>query len=291
MSSISRFEDDESLRARVYGTATGGRDGRRSLLAALLAVSLFLLIAALSARQVTAQENAVPLLRAGVAVVTGVDRLIETDAERWREAAAATDNETITLPGYPLDVAISRDELLRSDNPGLVKLVLDRSAALVYADGLDAFDRTGEQSLDRFSAQGALELAVGQLSQDTHDRAGTVTGVAALLSAVFGALFAASSTGWTRLRGPGLAAALAAVPALLLFGGAWWVAGRLGGSDPFVSELREISRAAFEVPVRNALVLLVAGIAIVLTAVLLSRLERRAFEPEPVPAAEEEFAP
>ena len=291
MSPTAGVQDRESLRERVYGTATGGRDGRRSLLAALLAVSLFLLITALSARQVTARENAVPLLRAGVAVVTGLDRLVATEADGWREAASASDEQVLTLPGYPLDVAVSREELVRSDNTRLVDIVLDRSAALVYADGLGAFDRTGEQSLDRFSAQGALELAVGQLSQDTHDRAGIVTGVAALLSAVFGALFAASSTGWARLRGTGLAGAIAAVPALLLFGGAWWVAGQLGGSDPFVSELREISRAAFEVPVRNALILLVAGVAIVLTAVLLSRLERRAFQPEPVPAAEEEFAP
>lgn len=291
MSSNSGIEDRQSLRERVYGTATGGRDGRRSLLGALFAVSLFFLIAALSARQVTARENAVPLLRAGVAVVTGVDQLIETEAAGWRESATTTDEQTITLPGYPLDVALSREELLRSDNPGLVKLVLDRSAALVYADGLDAFDRTGEQSLDRFSAQGALELAVGQLSQDTHDRAGIATALAALLAAVFGSLFAASSLGWARLRGPGFVAALAAVPALLLFGGAWWVAGRLGGSDPFVSELRDISRAAFEVPVRNAFVLFLAGVAIVATAAVLGRLERNALRTGPAPATDEEFAP
>ncbi|GMV85414.1 MAG: hypothetical protein AMXMBFR80_12700 [Dehalococcoidia bacterium] len=280
--------DRTSLRDRLYGTATTTSEGRRSLVAALFAASLFLLITAISVRQVTTPANALPVLQSGIAVVTDVNQLVADDAPRARDQARNSDGEVFTLPGYPLDVALSRSELLDLTDARLASLLVQRSAALVYADGLAAFDRTGEQSLDRFSSQGLLELAVSQVSQSTHDRATLAAAILALSTAGLGALFAATGEGWGRLRGLGLAIAVGSVPGLLLFGALWWLAGRLGAGDPFESDLREIVRAVFEVPLRNYSIVLATGLALVAASIVLALIERR-LAPAPLEDAEDDY--
>jgi len=181
-----------TLRDRVYGRATATPEGRRSLIGSLFALSVFLLLLSLSVRQVTAPANAVGPLESGIAVVTDINQLVADEAPRARDLARNSGDQVFTLPAYPLDIALSRSELLNLTDDQLTALLLQRSAALVYADGLATFDRTGEQSFNRFSSQGLIELAVSQVSQSTHDRATFATTLFALAAAGFGALLAVS---------------------------------------------------------------------------------------------------
>lgn len=288
--------DRTSLRDRVYGQATVTHEGRRSLVGSLFAISVFLLLVSFSVRQVTAPGNATGILQSGIAVVTDVNQLVADDAPRARELARNSDDQVFALPGYPLDIALSRSELLDLDNGQLTDLLLQRSAALVYADGLRAFDRTGEQSFNRFSSQGLIELAVAQVSQSTHDRATIASLIFALAAAAFGALLTASAEGWGRLRGLGLATVVGAVPGVLLFGALYWIVGRLGGGDPFESDLREITRSVFQVPLRNFFVVTITGAVIVAGSFGFSVLDRRLTRPVsefPAPDSHDydEFAP
>ena len=271
--------DRTSLRDRVYRQATVTSEGRRSLLGSLFAIALFLLLVSLSVRQVTAPGNAAGVLQSGIAVVTDVNQLVADDAPRARDLARNSDDQVFALPGYPLDIALARAELLDLDNEQLTGLLLQRSAALVYADGLRAFDRTGEQSFNRFSSQGLIELAVSQVSQSTHDRATIASLIFALAAAVFGALLAASAEGWGRLRGLGVATAVGAVPGVLLFGALYWLTGRLGGDNPFESDLREITRSVFQVPLRNFGIVVVTGAVMVVGSLVFSFLDRRLTRP------------
>lgn len=271
--------DRTSLRDRVYGQATVTHEGRRSLVGSLFAISLFLLLVSLSVRQVTAPGNAAGVLQSGIAVVTDVNQLVADDAPRARDLAKNSGDQVFALPGYPLDIALSRAELLDLDNEQLTALLLQRSAALVYADGLGAFDRTGEQSFNRFSSQGLIELAVSQVSQSTHDRATIASLIFALAAAAFGALLTASAEGWGRLRGLGFATVVGALPGVLIFGGLYWLVGRLGGGDPFESDLREITRSVFEVPLRNFGIVVVTGAVMVVGSLAFSFLDRRLTRP------------
>ncbi len=284
----------EELRERMYGEATSG-DGRRSLLGALFAVSLFLLILCLSARQVTEPANATLMLESGIAVLTDIDRLAEDEAPLLRAAAEQSEDQVFLLPGYPLAVAIDRDELELSDAE-LIDRVLKRSAAIVYVEGIDAFDTTGEQSLNRLSSEGLLEFAVAQVSETTYDRATLGAFVFAITTSALGVLFVVSSNGWGRLRGLGFATAAGALPGIVLFAFFSWVVGQLGGDDVFVSDLREITRAGIRVPFRNFGVVFVAGLTMAAAGMVLSLVEGRVMpardypEPDSDPAMYEDEA-
>ena len=263
----------EELRERVFGDATSG-DGRRSLVGALFAVSLFLLILCLSARQVTEAGNATLMLESGIAVLTDIDRLVEDEGPLLREQAAQSPDEVFAIPGYPLAVFVDREELGLPDDE-LIDRLLARSAALVYVEGIGAFDTTGQQRLNRLSAEGLLEFAVGQVSQDTHDRATFGALIFALSTSALGILFLLTSSGWGRLRGLGFATAAGALPGLFIFGSVYLLVGRLGGDDLFVADLREITHAGIRVPFRNFGIVFLAGAAMAIAGIVLGFAERR----------------
>jgi hypothetical protein len=285
--------DRESLRERVYGGATGG-DGRQSLIGSLFAVSLFLLILSLSVRQVTEPSNALVMLESGIAVLTDVERLVEDEAPALRLLAEESSDNVFAIPGYPLSIAVEREELALSDEE-LIDRLLARSAALVYVEGISAFDTTGEQRLNRFSSQGLLEFAVGQVSETTHNRATIGAIVFAIATAGFAVLFLVTAVGWSRMRGLGVATIVGSLPGILFFVLLSWVAGQIGGTDPFMADLREITRAGIRVPLRNFGIVFMAGSVITVFGVILAIADRRLDRREawsdgsPEPVEEEAF--
>lgn len=272
---MNEYERRAAERERIYGDATGPGDGRTSFAAALFAISIFLLVFALSARQATAPGPARNVLESGIAVVTEIDAVLAEDGTALRELARASNEQTFVIPGYPLDVALTRGEVLNLGNDELRQLILDRSSALVYTEGLDAFDRTGDQALGTFSSQRLLDIGVSRISRSTNDRASFFTFIfaaAAALSALFVVL---SASGWGKVRTLGFAAAAGALPGVLLFGFAWFMAARIGGTDPFVEDLQHLVRAVLTVPLRNYLVVAIAGLLVGLSGPLLALGERR----------------
>ncbi|MEO6398771.1 MAG: hypothetical protein ABIP13_09925, partial [Tepidiformaceae bacterium] len=119
----------------------------------------------------TAPRYASDLLQSGIAVTTDVDKVVAENHDSLRQLVEASNSPTFAIPDFPLDIVLTREEVTKSSDRQLRDLVLQRSAALVYADGFAAFDRTGNQQVSRFSSQGGLEFAVGQVSESTHSLA------------------------------------------------------------------------------------------------------------------------
>lgn len=271
----SDYGTTRAARDRIYHDATSGRDGRRGLAVITLLVSVFLLVGAVSARQVTAPGPARDILESGIAVTTEIDRVIAEDHEALKELVRASSANTFAIPDYPLDVVLTRDEILNSSDAELERLVLERSSGLVYGSGLEAFDRTGDQSFGRFSSQGLLELAVGQISESNHDRANLLSLAFMLAVAATGCFVLLTGHGWGRLKGLGLGVLGGALPGLLLFGFAWFMVGAIGGSDPFVEELRDITRTTLSAPLRNYIVTLILGVALLALGIVFGMLDSR----------------
>ncbi len=274
----SEDRDFESARERIYGHATSSRDGRQALLAAFLGLSVFLLVLALSTRQTTASGPAQRLISAGVAVTTDVDQLLADEREPIRQLAQNSSAQAIPVPGYPLEVFLTRDEALNATTPELRAVILQRSSALVYTQGLGAFDRTGHQSISRFSAQGMIDFAVGELSADTHGRASLGTAIFALTTALAVCGVLATNHGWRRLRTLGIGVLIGALPGLLLFILGWFAIGSAGGSDAYAADLREIAKTSIMVPLRNFGIVSALGAVLTATAVAMGRLDGREAE-------------
>lgn len=258
-----------------YDDAAGyGSGGRELLLVFLLGASVLFLIAAISARQVTAPSRALNVLRAGIATTTEIDLLLDENLPEMKQSAASRPSETWAVPGFPIDVILTPDEVTELEQPEIRELVLDRSAALVYDQGLDAFD-SGEQSIGLFSAEWLMDLLIGQLSGSNHSRANIAAfffGALTMIAAVLILLFSGGFSGFRRV-GAGVAGG--AIVGLILTGLAWLAAGQFGGNDPFMTDLREIIRTVLSVPLRNFLVVTILGVFVFALGSLLSVVARR----------------
>lgn len=273
------YPDDSrhhNVRDDLYGRATGSGEGRRNFVAVTLAVSIFILVVSVSCRQATAPGSARNVLEAGLVTLTDIDQMLADDGPAIRQSALESQEEHFVIPGYPLDIVLTREEVTGSSDAQLRELILQRSSGLLYAEGISAFDRTGEQKLRRFSLQGALEYGVGRVSQDTHDRATLIALVALVACAVSAAVVAAMGTGWGRMRALGFAAIAGAVPVVVAFFLMRLVVGQVGGDDPFIAGYREITQSVLGVPLRNGIIVVLAGAAVVVASVILARIDRAA---------------
>lgn len=267
--------DEAPVRERLLADVAAAGEGRRSLVGVLLALAAFGMVLSVSAWQVTGEGTALPMLRSAVASLTDIDRFIAEEGASLREEAARQGG-TLTVAGYPLPVVLEAAEVRGASDAELRGMMLDRSAALVYAEGLRAFDLTGAQTIDRFSMEGLLELAAGQLSSAMHDRAGAAATVLAGATALLSALLAALSSGWSRLRAPAAVVALGGTGAAALSFAAWAAAGQFGGDDPFVADLRVVVQAGVAAGTRNGAIVAGAGLVLVVASWVLERAERRA---------------
>lgn len=276
-------DDDEyepSVRDRLYGRATGSHEGRRAFVGVLLSISVLVLVVSVSCRQVTAPGPARNIIESGIVSLTDIDQLIADDGPALRQLAIDSQGP-IVIPGYPLDVILTREEVIESSDAELRRIILERSSGLIYAEGLDAFDRTGDQSIRLVSLQGVLQFGVSQVSETTHQRANFFALISLLGVAVFGAIVAATGEGFGRMRTLGIATIMGSAPAFLFFLITRFSLGGIGGDDPFVDGLRNTTRAAVDVPLRNSLIVLIAGLLLTASAVVLSRIERMGSPGEP----------
>lgn len=267
-------EPRERYREEIYRSATGSAEGRRTLLSGALAIVTFLLLGALATRQVTSPEHAIPLIEAAIATTTDIDRLIAEDQPALVQLAQSSSAPSFAIPDYPLQVYLARNEV-NLPAARLRDVILERSANVVYEKGTDAFDRTGHQSLSRFSSQGMLDLLAGQVSAGTHERASFIAAVLVALLAVLSGAVLSVHTGWSRLKVLGIALLSGAAPFALLSGLAWLAAGRLGGGDTYTRDLQTLARAIFEVPLRDAAVVSAGALLLAIVAGVFGYLDRR----------------
>ncbi len=280
----------ETHRERIYHAATTSRDGRRTLLSGALALTVFLLVLALSARQVTAPGPATRVIESGIAATTDIDRLIAEDQPALKQLAQSNPASTFSVPGYPIKVYVNRDEV--NLPPGQLRdHLLARSSAIVYKEGLSAFDRTGNQSFSRFSSLGLLDFLASQISESNHHRATLYTLLLTVALAVLSGWVLVSHAGWSRVRVMGIAALAGSLPIVFLFGIAWVAAGRFGGNGPFEQDLQDIGQSVLMVPLRNAAIVAFGGTILAVIGPVFGYLERRFVPARPgalEPAAEDD---
>lgn len=241
---------------------------------AFLAIAVFLLVLSLSCAQATERSEATSLLEAGIATLTEVDLVVAEHRDELRQLVGATDDELVPIPGYPLEIRVTREEALDASDEQLRDIVLARSAALVYDEGVVAFDRTGSQSLGTFSSEGMLQTLVGQLSETTNGRAEIATLLFLALTVVAALAVVLRSEGFRRVRNLGVGVLCAAIAGLVVVGAGRFLIRQVGGDDPFVEELREIIDDLAAVPFRNFVVIAVLGAFILFLAPALQLLAR-----------------
>ncbi len=229
--------------------------GWRTVLLAIVSLATFLMIGGLSVRQIAAPSFALPALESGIAALSDVDRYLADHAGELSDTLDGT--EVAELPGFPVDVLVTADDL-SSDDGELRSRVLSRAAARVYEGGSAEFDQTGQQSLEFFSGERMLALLVNRLNGDTQRLAGWLAFVSAL---VLGAAASLLVLQLGRLPGIfGAAVLVGAAPGVGFAALFWLLTGLYGsGADPYAAEIRDILKAATSIPLRNFLVTAAAG--------------------------------
>lgn len=260
--------------------ATGYHSGRRALLCGLFALSLFLAIGALAARQATSPNAARNILGAGIARITSLDRLLAEDLPGANRAG--TDAASPALPGFPIEIHLTHADIAGKSTADVRTLVLDRATARVYNDGVKAFDRTGQQSVSRFSGEGVLSTLADQITNANHDRATVALVVLVILTAVAAGAVVLSAGEGARARLLGIGILAAGLPGLLLSVAAWFVLGSIGGGDPFDGALRSLGRSVLDVPLRDFAIVTGLGVAVLLVGPAISLGSRPFARTQPV---------
>ncbi len=271
-----------------FAPGAGLRDVVGWVAAIAFAVVLAAWVAALSAAQSTSEQAALPALERAIVALTEIDGLLELHAEAIAEQASAGDE--VRVPGFPLDVRVPAAEA--GDLTALRTAVLAGGAALVRVEGSAAFhDPEGAPAdASTLSSAGLMQALIDGLTEDRYDRWAGFVRPLGLLSVLLGAAVLVLGVGFGRFVRLGtvlvLAAVVVAVPAIALRVGLGFV-----GDDDFLGdEARAIAQSLARGPVRNALWLAGAGVAIALPAALLDRLfegsERRRPGPSPARAGE-----
>ena len=267
----------ERVFARAYAEA---EHGGRWLAAGLFAIALFLFLASLSVYEITRPNRAQTLIAAGVASLTDIDQTLEENLPALRENARASSEPSVQLPGYPLPVALSRLEALTADPPTLRALVLERSASLVYATGLDPFDETGEQSAGVLSITNVIRELIGFLTGEAHDRARLVALVSLAVATLMGAATLALNRGFARFTSFGLALLLPSAAGYFLARGGGELLDRFGSDDAFVVDLQLMVQAMLDVPERNFLIVGSVGLIVAVAGRALGLVADRYFSDE-----------
>ncbi len=269
---------------RVLGKAyEEGERGGSWLAAGLFAIALFLFLASLSVYEVTQPDRARHLLETGIASLTDIDQLIEESLPLLREEASSSSEPIFEMPGYPIPVTLSRVEALTADAPTIRTLLLERSARLVFTSGLDAFESTGEESTDLFSAYMVIRELIGFLTGETHDRSRWLLIGSLIAATVLGATTIALNRGFSRFTSFGLAVLLAAAPGYILARGGSYLLDRFGSSDAFLMDLQTMVQAMLDVPERNFLIVGALGLIVAVAGWLLALVNHFLFREEPLP--------
>ena len=279
------FDELDEFDESVTGT---GRRALTWLTGAALAVALALWLGVLSVAQATDERPALAALERGVAALTGVETLLDLQLEAVQEQADAG-SETLTVPGFPVrDAGVPAADVTRSDGSVdralLREALLRKSARLVHTRGVSAFREAGgeTEAASRLSVSGGIRTLLNGLSSDNHGTAVVwlwPLGGACLL---LGALLLSLAGGLGRFIALGAALTAAAVPVLLAALAARLALGFVDAGEPLVEEFVSIGRQLAALPLRNALWVAAAGVAVALPAAVLNAFfERSVRRPAP----------
>jgi hypothetical protein len=234
-------------------------------LAFFLALCVTLML--LQLLQLTSRDVSEPALRRAIVATTELDPLLERNYDDLVERAeASASGEMVLLEDYPIVVALTADEVQEQSRDELRETILDRSVAVMYADGTSALRVEGGSAPGRFDVAGAVDQFLDLMRDRTHDIALVATLVFAVLCVGLAVLLASLCRGFGRLAAVG-AVTLAASLALLLAGALLQLSVRSandGEREYLQEELLEIGETLAWIPVRNGLAFTAFGALVLL---------------------------
>jgi hypothetical protein len=251
------------------------------IVAAVLIFLLWAFFAALTATQLTSEEDGHKLLRRSTAELTDIDAsLPKIEADVRVAAESQPEGGTVRVPGYPIAIDLPREEALTLSREALRDRLLDESARAIYEDGMSVWtgaDPEASQDIDRFSPAGAVYTGLSFV----RDSVNTVFFVfAALIGLLVLALLVVSIVFLPReswlivLGGVALIAALPSLATAVAIRFAFRTTDADG--DPFVEEMLEIGADATLVPITNFFILTALGAGLLVLGGLYLWWEARA---------------
>jgi hypothetical protein len=261
----------------------------------LLALSLIAFFLAINAMQLTSPGTAQRILSRAVADLTEIDALLPTIQADLAETAQTSEEDTLTVPHFPLAVELPREEAATISAADLRALLLSEAAEAIYKDGMSVWalaDPEAEQHIDIISPEGGVQRGLGFLSDDNHQALRIAAIVLGFLSLALAGLVLISTKGMGRLVA--LAAALlgAAVPSLVA-AVAVRFAFRTASEDQedyLLSRLLGLGNEAAWIALRNYTILTLLGLWLVVLGMGLVLLEIRERELAAAPAIGDDSA-
>ncbi len=247
---------------------------------ALLALTGMFWLGALSLSQLSSRTVAMPAIERGVTALTEIDRLLAIHEDGL--CALAASGAAVNIMGLPIQgVDIQVDDVHcidgKLDREDLRARLLSNSAQQIYLHGADAFldDAASDEGASILSASGAIRATLDSVGASMHDR---ITTTAWVLSAVNGVLIVAVlllGRGIRRFAGLGMVLVIAAAPMLLGALISWLVLGTMDSGAGLTAQFAQLSRSLLSLPLRNALWLTGAGIALIVPVLVVDALLRR----------------
>ena len=264
------YSDD--LRASAGQSSSGAA---KWIIGFLLTLTLAALFAALQLYLASSESTAKEAHRRAVNALAEGDAIIERGYDDLRaRAESANADQPLSLADWPVQITLTRDEVLSSTPESLRTLLLDRSADKLYADGAaEAFrNDDADGNPGRFSAAGAVEALLDLLRRNVHVAALVAIIVLGLTAAGLTFALGATTRGYGRLIAFGVCAAIAALP--VLFGGLALNAYMedSASSDFLRSELMDIGADLTMLPIRTGAALAVAAAALILLGAVCARI-------------------
>jgi len=250
------------------------------LFGTLLALSLIAFFLVINAVQLSSPGTAQRILSRATADLTEIDAMLPTIQADLREAAQASDEDTIVVPHFPLVVELPREEAATISTAELRSLLLSEAARAIYKEGMSAWalaDPEAEQHIDILSPEGGVDRGLGFLSDDNHHALRIAAIVLGLISLALAGLVFVSTQGMGRLVALGAALLGAAVPSLV---GAVAVrfAFRTASEDQtdyLIARLLDLGNDATWLALRNYTILTLLGLWLVVMGLGLVLLEMR----------------
>ncbi|HYM15881.1 MAG TPA: hypothetical protein VEZ14_09995 [Dehalococcoidia bacterium] len=231
-------------------------------------VALTALLASMQLYQVTAAGPAKATLRRSVAALSEIDPLLDRNYDALRtQASSAAPGNTVRLRDFPIDVPLTRDEVLTSSKQQLRDLLLNRAADAMYAHGSGVLRESDvrTQSVGAFSVGGITTDGLGFLRSRNHSALGVATLVLAALCVMLATGLALLCRGFGRLGSIGAVVLAAGAPMLLAGIGARFYMRIVSGSQTEYLQhaFLSIGQALAWIPIRDGLAFTALGAALV----------------------------
>ncbi|MCH7484951.1 MAG: hypothetical protein IIA90_07390, partial [Chloroflexi bacterium] len=137
----------------------------------VLALFLAAFFLTLTAFQLTSDDTGQDILRRSVAISTDIDAVmpgIEADLDA---VATEGDSPTVTVPGFPIPVELTREEAATLRGAALRERILVEAAQRLYDDGGSAWaagDLEAKRDVERVSTAGAIDYGLGFIRGSTN---------------------------------------------------------------------------------------------------------------------------